>query len=125
LGSRRKGRRRRRRRRQQEEKKIDEFSSRSETQTKSDGGFMDSDKMFNQEVVSLCLYMHRQVASRLITKIRGENAVLIKESIKTTKKKERRTLYGEDEDRLLVDDSFVFLRRNLSRDILERADLTR
>ena len=86
---------------------------------------MDSDKMFNQEVVSLCLYMHRQVASRLITKIRGENAVLIKESIKTTKKKERRTLYGEDEDRLLVDDSFVFLRRNLSRDILERADLTR
>jgi hypothetical protein len=48
---------------------------------------MDSDKMFNQEVVSLCLYMHRQVASRLITKIRGENAVLIKESIKTTKKR--------------------------------------
>ena len=82
---------------------------------------MDNDKMFNQEVVSLCLYMHKQVASRLITKIRGENAVLIKESIKTTKK-EQRTLYGEDEDRHLVDDSFVFLRRNLSRDILERAD---
>jgi hypothetical protein len=70
-------------RRRQQERLMNFHHAQTNTRQERGGGFMDNDKMFNQEVVSPLSLLHRQVASRfrLITKIKEKCCALIKESI--------------------------------------------